>query len=223
MINKLSNNCSLNSSLILSSNLDLSLCNGHHIDTSTLENMNTIPIKLSYILKINMELGIQNTCIAQSISREKIESLSNYFRKEVNNINISFGYTNNSKMNQFNFSNNLTLLKKMYKSWTNSSFDTIIDKHGKVIYCNFIPNSIFCQNDSYINPFHRDEKDKYKFTIIPTISDTLKEQITIENELLILENKRLKREQDRENERIEDEKQLILLKDRENRLDKKLQ
>ena len=62
-------------------NLDISLCNGHHIDTATLENMNTIPIKLSYILKINMELGIKNTCLVQPINRERIESLSNYFLK----------------------------------------------------------------------------------------------------------------------------------------------
>ena len=53
---------------------------------------------------------------------------------------------------------------------------------------------MFCQNDSYINPFHRDDMDKYKFTII---SQTLTEQINIENDLLVLENKRLKREQDR--------------------------
>ena len=153
-------------------NLDISLCTGHHIDTSKLENMNAIPIKLSYILKINMELGIKNTCLVQPINRERIESLSNYFRKEINNINISFGYANNIKMNQFNFSNNLALLKKMYKSWTNGSFESICDNHGKVAYCHFIPNKIFCQNDSYINPFHRDDMDKYKFTIIPTISQT---------------------------------------------------
>ena len=38
-----------------------------------------------------------------------------------------------------------------------------------------------------------------------------------------MENKRVKREQDRENERLEDERQMILLKYRENKLDKKLQ
>ena len=62
-------------------NLDISLCNGHHIDTATLENMTTIPIKLSYILKINMGLGIKNICLVKHINRERIESLSNYFRK----------------------------------------------------------------------------------------------------------------------------------------------
>ena len=40
----------------------------------------------------------------------------------MNNINISFGYANYIKMNQFNFSNNLALLKKMMDKW-------IIRKH----------------------------------------------------------------------------------------------
>ena len=40
---------------------------------------------------------------------------------------------------------------------------------------------------------------------------------------MVLENKRLKREQDRENERIEDERQMVILKDRENKLDEKTQ
>ena len=59
--------------------------------------------------------------------------------------------------------------------------------------------------------------------LIPTISHTLEEQINIENELLVLENKRLKGEQDRENEIIEDERQMVILKDRENKLDEKIQ
>ena len=38
-----------------------------------------------------------------------------------------------------------TLLKKMYKSWTNGSFESVCDLHGKVIYC-ISPRKLFHAN-----------------------------------------------------------------------------
>ena len=43
--------------------LDRSLLRTHHIDTSTKENMNIKPIQLSYILKINQELGDRKSVV----------------------------------------------------------------------------------------------------------------------------------------------------------------
>ena len=65
------------------SNIDNSLVL-HNITHSTLENMHSNPLKINYILKLNAFLGIENTCLSsQSIQREKIESSSEFFKKEL--------------------------------------------------------------------------------------------------------------------------------------------
>ena len=106
-------------------NLDNSLVL-HNITHSTLENMHLNPLKINYILKLNAFLGIDNTCLStQSIQREKIESLSEFFKKELKNINILFGFSIIVK-EKIDFSYILIILKKIYKSWNNSSFNTIL-------------------------------------------------------------------------------------------------
>ena len=106
-------------------NLDNSLVL-HNITHSTLENMNSNPLKINYILKLNAFLGIENTCISkQDIQRDKIESLSEFFKKELKNINILFGFNIIIK-EKCDFSNILIILKKIYKSWNNSSFSTTL-------------------------------------------------------------------------------------------------
>ena len=199
--------------------LDRSLIRGHHIDSSTKENMSSNPIKLSYIMKLNLHLGITNTCtLADNIPREKIESLTDYFSKEHGNINIVFGFTK-SKSDKWNFSNNLILLKKMYKSWSNSEFKSISDIHKKVISCDFVPNICFYHNDTYQNPFKVIDITKTNSTLIPSISETLAEQSNIEKQLQEIKTRKIQRELDREKERIEDEKQTLFLLEREKFLD----
>ena len=56
-------------------------------------------------------------------------------------------------------------------------------------------------------------------TKIPSISETLSEQSNIERQLQEIKDRKIKRELDRENERIEDEKQTLLLIERERFLD----
>ena len=49
-----------------------------------LENMHSNLLKINYILKLNKFLGIENTCLSSSyIPRDKIESLSTFFIKEI--------------------------------------------------------------------------------------------------------------------------------------------
>ena len=203
-----------------SNDLDRSLLRTHHIDESTKENLNIKPIQLSYILKINQELGITNTSIIKNeIPREKIESLSKYFQKEHGNINIAFGFSK-SKSDKFNFANNLILLKKMYKSWSNSEFkSSVLDNDKKVIKCDFIPNICFYNDGAYENPFKVIDIMQTNLTKIPSISETLSEQSNIERQLQEIKDRKIKRELDRENERIEDEKQTLLLIERERFLD----
>ena len=194
--------------------LDRSLLRAH-IDESTKENMNTTPIKLSYILKINQQLDITNTCtIKNEIPRDKIEYLSKYFQKEHGNINIEVGFSK-MKTEKFNFSTNLILLKKMYKSWSNCEFKSIVDVHKKVISCDFIPNICFYNDGAYENPFIVIDVTKtLNLTKIPSISETLSEQSNIERQLQEIKYRKIQREIDRENERIEDEKQTLLLLER---------
>ena len=94
-------------------NLDNSLVL-HNITHSTLENMHLNPLKINYILKLNSFLGIENTCLStQSIQREKIESLSEFFKKELKNINILFGF-NIIVKEKCELNDNIILLKKLY-------------------------------------------------------------------------------------------------------------
>ena len=60
---------------------------------------------------------------------------------------------------------------------------------------------------------------KTNLTIVPSISETLIEQSNIEKQLQEIKNRKIQREIDRENERIEDEKQTLLLIERERFLD----
>ena len=67
-------------------NLDNSLIL-HNITHSTLENMNSNPLKINYILKLNSFLGIENTCISkQDIQRDKIELIFNGFEFIFSNV-----------------------------------------------------------------------------------------------------------------------------------------
>ena len=75
---------------------------------------------------------------------------------------------------------------------------TITNIHKKVMYCSFMPNVIFYDNDVYSNPFHDKDLNNHIFTKIPTISDSLKEQSDIEKSLQDIETRKIKREQESE-------------------------
>ena len=199
--------------------LDKSLLYGHHIDKSTKENMNNTPLKIYYIIKINQELGIQNTCIGTIIPRENIENLSSFFKKEIDNIIVSFGFAKNN-VKCWNFAAILIILKKIYKSWSDCRFESNTDNNRRVTSVEFIPCLIFIENQ-ISNPFIKNDIQKH--TPVSCISDSLKEQINIDNEIQALENRRKKREEEREQERIEDEIQISILKQREIELDKQIE
>ena len=203
--------------------IDISLLQLHHIAKSTIENVNINPLKLTYIIKINRSLDIKHSFILkQNIDREKIENLSNFFEHEYTNINIIFGFTN-INIKKFDFKNNLILLKKIYKSWSNASFTTDINKSSKkVICCNLIPSDFFYSDKININPFHHynDEIDSVK---INTLDESIKEQSNIDKAILEMEQLKIKRDEDRAREKEEDrlqyERQLILLKKRQDDID----
>ena len=95
--------------------------------------MNSNPLKINYILKLNSFLGIENTCLSkQDIKRDKIESLSEFFKKELKNINILFGFDIIIK-EKCELNDNIIVLKKLYKSWNNSGFISNVNVHKKVI------------------------------------------------------------------------------------------
>ena len=193
-------------------NLDNSLVL-HNITHSTLENMHLNPLKINYILKLNAFLGIENTCLSSIIiPREKIESLSEFFKKELKNINILFGFSIIVK-EKFDFSYILIIFKKIYKSWNNSSFNTILNNNRKVIHCNFIPNIVFYNNGAYTNPFHNNINNNNN--MIMTIEDSVIEQKNIEKSLKAIHDRKIERDRLMELDRIEDEKQILYLKERE--------
>ena len=188
--------------------IDNTILNGH-IKNSTLENMTSYSLKLAIILKINLHLHIENSIIGNSIIlREDIESLSSYFKKESSNIHIAFAYSKNKNI-EWDFSKNLALLKKLYKSWNNASIISIKDIHKKVISCQLVPNAIFESNGTYINPFNN--TNLHNFNKIPSIDQCLKSSKEIDNALKLIEQRKLKRQQDE----IEDEKLLLSLKENE--------
>ena len=185
----------------------------HNITHSTLENMHLNPLKINYILKLNSFLGIENTCKSiQSIQREKIESLSEFFKKELKNIDILFGFSIIVK-EKCELNDNIILLKKLYKSWNNSGFISNVNVHKKVISYNFVPNIVFYNNGAYTNPFHNNINNNNN--MIMTIEDSVIEQKNIEKSLKAIHDRKIERERIIELERIEDEKQLIYLKERE--------
>ena len=144
-----------------------------------LENMHSNLLKINYILKLNKFLGIENTCLSSSyIPRDKIESLSNFFIKEIKNINILFGF-NIIVKEKWDFNHSMILLKKIYKSWTNSSFNSNSNIHKKVISYNFVPNIVFYNNDVYSNPFYNNKKNI--IIKIMTIEDSVIEQKILKN------------------------------------------
>ena len=171
-------------------NLDNSLVL-HNITHSTLENMHLNPLKINYILKLNAFLGIENTCLLkQDIQRDKIESLSEFFKKELKNINILFGFNIIIK-EKCDFSNILIILKKLYKSWNNSSFSTTLNNNRKVIKCNFIPNIVFYNNNSYSNPFYNNNTNLNNK--IMTIEDSVIEQKNIEKSLKAIHDRKIEK------------------------------
>lgn len=110
------------------------------------------------------------------------------------------------------------LLKKIYKSWSNASFNTIVNKSSKkVICCNLIPSDDFYNDNININPFK--DNGVNEFVEINTIEESINEQSSINNAIFAMEQRRMKRKEDREKERLEDKRELILFKKRENELD----
>ena len=103
-------------------------------------------------------------------------------------------------------------MKKIYKSWNNSSFNTILNNNRKVIHCNFIPNIVFYNNGEYTNPFHNNINNNNK---IMTIEDSIMEQKNIEKSLKVIHDRKIERDRLMELDRIEDEKQILYLKERE--------
>ena len=73
----------------------------------------------------------------------------------------------------------MILLKKIYKSWTNSSFNSNSNIHKKVISYNFVPNIVFYNNDVYSNPFYNNKKNI--IIKIMTIEDSVIEQKILKN------------------------------------------
>ena len=105
-------------------------------------------------------------------------------------------------------------------SWSKSEFKSIVDIHKKVISCDFIPNICFYNDGAYENPFIKIDVTKLiNSTLVPSISETLEQQFNIERQLQEIKDRKIQREIDRENERIEDEKQTLFLLQQERILD----
>ena len=117
----------------LKSEINKSVDNGIRGD-STNETINTHPIRLSYILKLNDLLGIPNSAAdVIYIPREKIESNNEFFEKEYKNIVSAFQF--GSKITKlWDTSNSIKLIQQIYKSWFKfSKLETKKDIHNKVI------------------------------------------------------------------------------------------
>ena len=114
---------------------------------------------------------------------------------------------------KWEINDNIILLKKLYKSWNNSSFSSNVNVHKKVISYNFVPNIVFYNNGVYSNPFHNNKNTI--INTIMTIEKSVIEQKNIEISLKAIHDRKIERERIMELERIEDEKLFSLLKERE--------
>ena len=100
---------------------------------ATNETLNTLPIRLSYILKLNELLGIPNTGTTDIvIQRKTIESTNEYLQNEYKTIISAFQF--GSKITKlWDTSHSIDLIKQIYKSWNRCEFVAQKDSHRKVL------------------------------------------------------------------------------------------
>ena len=99
---------------------------------ATNETINTLPIRLSYILKLNELLGIPNSASFRFvIPREKIESTNEYLQNEYKSIIAAFQF--GSKVTKlWDTSHSIDIIKQIYKSWFRCDFITEKDSNRRV-------------------------------------------------------------------------------------------
>lgn len=89
--------------------------------------------QLEYIMRLNVELGINNTSFNCSISRENIMQSLKFLKKERANIHTVFNLRDWSKDGTITFKSGLQLLDKVYGVWSGFKFTgdkRTIDRHG---------------------------------------------------------------------------------------------
>jgi len=105
----------------------------HLKSTTTNETLNTTPVKLAYMLKLNEALGIPHSGTdGVVILREKIESIHPYIQAEHANITSVFGFGTN-QTGKWELAQTLALIKQMYKSWNRCEFTIQTYTYKKVM------------------------------------------------------------------------------------------
>lgn len=132
---------------------------------TTIENRKMLVVKMDYILKCNVFLGIESTCVRKTISRKKIESSYNYLKAEHDSIVSIFGFKNPDK-------DPFKLLKKLYESWNLCCIKALKNGHKKVEEYLFDSlNTYVDDNDFQILPFLTNieqSRCRLDFTLIAT-------------------------------------------------------